>query len=69
MMMKVLVSKQHKVTPNTRCQQNRISPLFVSWEKTLSYKNTGPVGFAAGQVDFQVTCPAGQVAVGTMFEA
>jgi len=58
-----------KLPLNTRCRQHRISPLFVSWEKTLSYKNTGPVGFAAGQVDFQVTCPAGQVAVGTMFEA
>jgi len=33
--------------------------LFVSWEKSLSYKNAGQVGFAAGQVDFQVTCPAG----------
>jgi len=34
-----------------------------------SYKNAGQVGFAAGQVDFQVTCPAGQVALGTIFKA
>jgi len=39
--------------------QHRISPLFVSREKTLSYKNAGQVGFAAGQVEFQVTCLAG----------
>ena len=49
--------------------KKHISPLFVGWEKTLSYKNAGQVGFAAVQVDFQVTCPAGQVAVGTLFEA
>jgi len=36
---------------------------------TLSYKNAEQEGFAAGQVYFQVTCPAGQVAVGTIFEA
>jgi len=29
----------------------------------------GQVGFAAGQVDFQVTSPAGRVAVETIFEA
>jgi len=46
-----------------------ISPLFVSLEKTLSYKNARQVGFDAEQVDFQVTCPAGGVAVGTIFEA
>ena len=59
-MMVVLVSKQHEVI--TECRQHRISALFVSWEKT-SYKNAGQVGFTAGQVDFQVTCPAGPVAV------
>ena len=31
---------------NTRCRQHRISPLFVSREKTL-YKNAGQVGFEA----------------------
>ena len=66
MMMMVQVSKQHKVTTKYK---KRISPLFVSWEKTLSHINAGRVGFAAGQVDFQVTLPAGQVAVGTIFEA
>jgi len=54
MMMMVLVSKQHKVTT-----KYKISPLCVSREKTLSYKNTWQVGSAAGQVDFQVTCLAG----------
>ena len=49
--------------------QHRISPLFVSREKTLSYKNAGQVGFAAGQVEFQVTCLAGWVAVETIVEA
>jgi len=33
--------------------------LFCQSEETLSYKNAGQVGFAAGQVDFKVTCPAG----------
>ena len=46
-----------------------ILSFFVSQEKTLSYKNAGHVGFAAGQVGFQVTCPAGWVAVGIFFEA
>ena len=60
-----------------------ILSFFVSQEKTLSYKNAGhvgfaagqvgfaagQVGFAAGQVGFQATCPAGWVAVGTIFEA
>ena len=41
---------------------------LVSQQKTL-YKNAGQVGFAAVQVDFQVTCPAGRVAVGTFVEA
>ena len=63
-MMMVLVSKQYKVT--TKCRQKRFSPLCVSREKTLSYKNAGQVDFAAGQVDFQVTCPAGRVAVETI---
>ena len=51
--------------------QHRISLLFVSWEKTLSisYKHSGQVGFAAGQVDFQVTCLAGRVAVQIIIEA
>ena len=43
------------------------SPLFVSQENTLSYTNEGQVGFAAGQVDFQVNCPAGRVTVETIF--
>jgi len=38
-------------------------------EKTLSYKNVGQIGFAAGQMDFQVTCVAGRVAVETVFDA
>ena len=66
-MMMVLVSKQYKVT--TKCRQKRFSPLCVSREKTLSYKNAGQVGFAAVQVDFQVICLAGRVAVETIFEA
>ena len=37
-----------------------MSPYFVSREKTLSYEN-------AGQMDFQVTCPAGRAAVGQFF--
>ena len=45
-----------------------ILSFFVSQEKTLSYKNVGQVGFAAGQVDFKVTCRAGWVAVETIFE-
>ena len=63
MMMMVLVSKQHKVTT-----KYKISPLCVSREKTLSYKNTWQVGSATGQVDFQVTCLDGRVAVKTIFE-
>ena len=35
----------------------------------MSYKNAGQVGFAAGQVGFQVTCLAGRVAAETIFEA
>ena len=58
-----------KLPLNTRRRQHCISPLFVSRENTLSYKNAGQVGFAAGQVDFQVTCPGGRVAVETIFEA
>jgi len=33
-MMMVLVSKQHKVTTKYKVQAKRISPLFVSREKT-----------------------------------
>ena len=69
MMMMVLVSKQHIVTTKYKMQTTPISPLFISREKTLSYKNEGQVGFAAGQVDFHVTCLAGRVAVKTIFEA
>jgi len=44
--------------------------LSVNWEKTLSYKNAGQVGFAAGQVDFQVFSRfSGRVAVETILEA
>ena len=43
--------------------------LICQLAETLSYKNAGQVGFAAGLVDFQVTCPAGRVAVETIFEA
>ena len=69
MMTMVLVSKQHIVTTKYKVQQHHISPILVSREKKLSYKNAGQVGFAAGQVDFQITCPAGRAAVGTIFEA
>ena len=50
--MVVLVSKQHKVTNKYKMQTTPHSPLFVIREKTISYKNGGQVGFAAGQVDF-----------------
>jgi len=35
----------------------------------LSYQNARQVGFAAGQVEFHITCPAGRVAVEIFFEA
>jgi len=50
MKMMVLVSKQHKET--TKYKMQATPHLLVSREKTLSYKNAGQVGFAAGQVDF-----------------
>ena len=46
-----------------------MSPYFVCQKRTLLHKNAGQVGFVAGKVDFQVTCPSGRVAVGTIFEA
>ena len=55
MMMMVLVSKQHKVTTKYKMQAAPHFSLFVSRQKTLSYKNAGQIGFSAGQVDFQVT--------------
>ena len=67
MKMMVLVSKQHKET--TQYKMQATPHLLVSREKTLSYKNAGQVGFAAGQVDFQVTFLAGRVVVETIFEA
>ena len=55
-MMMVLVSKQHKVTTKYKMQT------------TLHFSlNAGQVGFNA--VDFEVTWPAGRVAVWTIFEA
>jgi len=69
MMMMVLVSKQHEVTTKYKMQALPHFSLICLSRETLSYKNAGPVGFAAGQVDFQVTCPAGQVAMETIFEA
>ena len=61
MMMMVLVSKQHEVTTKYKMQaKSAFFPYLSVGENTLSYKN-------AGQVDFQVTCPAGRVAVETIF--
>ena len=68
MMMMVLVSKQHKVTTKYKMQTEPHFSLICQLGET-SYKNAVQVGFAAGQVDFQVTCPAGRVAVETIFEA
>ena len=46
--------------------------LYINFETKRTrdpYKNAGQVSLAAGQVDFQVTCPARRVAVETIFEA
>jgi len=40
---------------------------FCQLGEDITYKNAGQVGFAAGQVNFKVTCPAGRVAVETIF--
>ena len=67
-MMMVLVSKQHEVTTKYKMQaKSACFPYLSVGEKTLSNKKAGQVGFAAGQVDFQVTYPAGRVAVETIF--
>ena len=50
------------VTTKFKIQATRHFSLICQSKKTLSYQN-------AGQVEFKVTCPAGQVAVETIFEA
>ena len=65
-MMMVLVSKQHKVTTKYKMQATPHFSLICQLGETLSYKNAGQVGFAAGQVDFQVTSLAGRIAVETV---
>ena len=59
--MMVLVSKQHKLIAKYKMQATPPFSLCVSREKKWSYKNAGQLGFAAGQVDFQVctTCSCG----------
>ena len=42
--------------------------LICQLGEDIIIQNAGQVGFAAGEVDFQVTCPAGQVAVETIVE-
>ena len=70
MMMIVLVSKQQKVTTKYKTQtKTAFLPYLSVGRRHYHTKNAGQVAFAAGQVDFQATCPAGQVAVRTIFEA
>ena len=69
MMMMVLVLKQHKVTTKYKMQETLHFSLFCQFGEDIVIQNAGQVGFATGQVDFQVPCPAWRVAVGTIFEA
>ena len=63
MMMMVLVSKQHKVTTKYKMQaKTAFLPYLSVGRRHYPINNAGQVvGFAAGQVHFQVTCPAGRV--------
>ena len=65
----VLVSKQHKVNTKHKMQATPHFSLLSSLEKRLSYNNAGQVGFAAGQVYFQVTCLARRESVDSIFDA
>jgi len=56
MMVMILVSTQHKVTTKYKKQATPHFSLFVC-------RGAGQVGFAAGQVDCQVTCPSSRVPV------
>ena len=57
--MMVLVSKQHEITTKYKMQATPHFSLICQSGETLSYKNAGQVGFAAGQGNFKVTCSAG----------
>ena len=68
-MMMVLVLKQYKVTTKYNMQATPYFSLFCQFGEDIVIQNAGQVGFATGQVDFQVPCPAGRVTVGTIVEA
>ena len=56
-MMMVLVSKQHKETTKFKMPaKTAFLPYLSVWGR---HYHTKMQGFAAGQVDFQVTCLAG----------
>mgnify|MGYP000444020799 CR=1 FL=1 len=65
----VLVSKQYKLTIKYKMQATRHFSLICQSEEDIILQNEWQVGFAAGQVDFQVTCLAGRVAVQIIIEA
>jgi len=69
MLMMVLVSKQYEVTTKYNMHATPHVSLICQLGEDIISKNAGQVGCAAEQEDFQVTCPAGRVAVETIFEA
>ena len=69
MMMMILVSEQHIVTTKYTMQATPYFSILCQSGEEIIMQKCRKVGFAAGQVDFQITCPAGRVAVQTIFEA